>query len=58
MSKKDEYLIDYEKLYPGVISLPESPGSVEKSDRKMMYLELDLKSEHYINKEGRNRSAI
>ena len=52
MSKKDEYLIDYEKLYPGVDIPPEVLEVLKKSDRKMMYLELDLKSEHYINKEG------
>lgn len=52
MSKKDKYLIDYRKLYPGVDIPPEVLDVLKKSDRKMMYMELDLKTEHYINKEG------
>ena len=46
MSKKDKYLIDYKKLYPGVDIPPEVLDVLKKSDRKMMYVELDLKSEH------------
>lgn len=53
MSKKDKYLIDYKKLYPGVDIPPEVLDVLKKSDRKMMYVELDLKSEHYLIKEGR-----
>lgn len=53
MSKKDKYLIDYKKLYPGIDIPPEVLDVLKKSDRKMMYVELDLKSEHYLIKEGR-----
>ena len=53
MSKKDKYLIDYEKLYPGVDIPPEVLAVLKKSDRKMMYVELDLKTEHYIDRGGR-----
>lgn len=53
MSKKDKYLVNYEKLYPGVDITPEILDVLKKSDRKMMYVELDLKTEHYINKGGK-----
>ena len=52
MSKKDEYLIDYEKLYPGVNIPPEVLDVLKRSDRKMMYMELDLKSERYVRRGG------
>lgn len=48
MSKKDKYLIDYKKLYPGVDIPPEVLDVLKKSDRKMMYVELDLKSEQLL----------
>ena len=48
MSKKDKYLIDYKKLYPGVDIPPEVLDVLKNSDRKMMYVELDLKSEHLM----------
>jgi len=45
MSKRDQYAPDYHKLYPGVTLTPIVMHTLDQSDRKMQYFELDLKTE-------------
>ena len=48
MSQRDKYNPDYKKLYPGIEIHPEILEVLEKSDRKMKYMEVDLKTETFI----------
>ena len=48
MSQRDKYNPDYKKLYPGIEIRPEIMEVLEKSDRKMEYMELDLKTETFV----------
>ena len=43
MAKRDKYHPDYTKLYPGEDITPEVLESLKRSDRKMEYMEVDLK---------------
>lgn len=43
MAKRDKYHPDYKKLYPGEEITPEVLESLKRSDRKMEYMEVDLK---------------
>ena len=43
MAKRDKYHPDYRKLYPGVKISPEVMKTLKQSDRKMEYMEVDLK---------------
>lgn len=43
MAKRDKYNPDYEKLYPEVEITPEITEILKQSDRKMRYLEVDIK---------------
>ncbi len=43
MAKRDKYHPDYAKLYPGEEIKPEVLESLKRSDRKMEYMEVDLK---------------
>lgn len=49
MAKHDQYHPDYQKLYPGVELSPEILSTLKKSDRKMKYIEVDLKSERFVH---------
>ena len=42
----DPYRVDYLKIYPGLKERPDVLEVLKKSDRKMKYMEVDLKSEH------------
>ena len=55
MAKHDKYHPDYSKLYPGIESRPEILAVLKQSDRKMKYIEVDLKTERpvYSKKAGR-----
>lgn len=48
MAKYDQYYPNYEKLYPGVKLTPEVLACLRTTDRKMKYVEVDLKAEQYI----------
>ena len=51
MAKYDQYHPDYKKLYPGIEITPEVLAVLKKSDRKMKYIEVDLKSERFVHKQ-------
>lgn len=48
MAKYDKYHPNYERLYPGIKNRPEILAVLKKSDRKMKYIELELKTERFI----------
>jgi len=48
MSQRDKYNPDYKKLYPGIEIRPEILEVLEKSDRKMKYMEVELKTETFV----------
>lgn len=48
MAKYDRYHPNYKKLYPGIGDRPEILTALKKSDRKMEYIEVDLKSERFV----------
>ncbi len=48
MPKYDQYHPNYKKLYPGIEDKPEILAVLKKSDRKMEYIEIDLKSEQLV----------
>ena len=50
MKKPDKYHPDYNKLYPGVELTPEVKKFLRHSDRKMEYMEVDLKQGTFIQK--------
>lgn len=55
MPKHDQYHIDYKKLYPGIENRPEILKVLAQSDRKMKYMEYDLKTEQpHCSKETGN----
>ena len=43
MAKRDKYNPDYQKLYPGVKLTPEVLKVLQQSDRKMKYMEVEIK---------------
>lgn len=43
MANRDQYNPDYEKLYPGAEISPEVVKVLKQSDRKMKYLEVEIK---------------
>ena len=45
MSKRDQYAPNYHKIYPEVAISPTIMRTLDQSDRKMQYFELDLKTE-------------
>ena len=49
MAKNDQYHPNYKKLYPGIEDRPEILAILKKSDRKMEYIEVDLKTEQFIH---------
>ena len=48
MAKRDKYHPDYQKLYPGVDLDAEVMRVLMQSDRKMRYLEVDIKRGKYL----------
>ena len=52
MAKRDKSHPDYTKLYPGAEIAPEVAQLLKRSDRKMEYMEVDLKrgSQKAVNK--------
>lgn len=54
MARNDKYHPDYKKLYPGIERRPDILSVLKKSDRKMEYIEIDIKTEHYIQRQNNN----
>lgn len=48
MPKYDKYHPNYGKLYPGIEKRPEVLHALKRSDRKMEYMEVDLKQEKFV----------
>ena len=48
MARRKDFRRNYENLYPGIEKYPDVLSYLKKSDRKMEYMEIDLKSGHYI----------
>lgn len=48
MARNDWYHPDYRKLYPGIEKRPDILAVLRKSDRKMKYIEVDLKTERFV----------
>lgn len=48
MAKNDQYHPDYKKLYPEIELRPEILTVLKRSDRKMEYIDVDLKTERFI----------
>lgn len=48
MPKFDKYRPNYKKLYPGIEKRPDLLAVLKKSDRKMEYMEVDLKTEDFV----------
>lgn len=49
MAKNDQYHPDYMKLYPGIEDRPDVLRVLKKSDRKMEYMEVDIKTETFVH---------
>lgn len=48
MPKYDKYHPNYKKMYPGIEDMPEILAVLKKSDRKMEYMEVDIKRERFV----------
>lgn len=48
MPKYDPYHPNYKKLYPGIEDRPEILDVLKRGDRKMEYIEVDLKVERFV----------
>lgn len=48
MPRYNKYYPDYEKIYPGIEKRPDILRVLRASDRKMRYMETDLKSERFV----------
>ena len=48
VKKRDTYEPDYSKLYPGVEITPEIMQVLRQSDRKMRYMEVELKQGSFV----------
>lgn len=57
MAKKDQYNPDYKKLYPGIDISTEILAVLKRSDRKMKYIEVDLKTERFIHSQ-KHQTAV
>lgn len=54
MASYDRYRPNYKKLYPGIEKIPEILSALQKSDRKIKYMEVDLKVERFIQNQDTN----
>lgn len=57
MAPRDKYHPDYKKLYPGEEITPEVLESLKQSDRKMEYMEVDLKQGGF-RQDSATRTAV
>jgi len=57
MAKFDQYHPNYEKLYPGISSRPDILAELKKSDRKMEYIEVDLKTDR-VRRSKKTETAV
>lgn len=58
MAKYDQYYPDYKKRYPGIEISPEVLAVLKKSDRKMKYIEVDLKTTRFIHSQKEKTTAV
>ena len=58
MAKYDQYETNYEKMYPGIEISPEILAVLRQSDRKMKYIEVDLKTERVIQKKKEQAEVV
>ena len=58
MAKNDPYHPDYRHLYPGIEDCPEILTVLKKSDRKMEYMEVDLKTERFLQDQAAGTTAF
>lgn len=58
MAQNGKYHSDYKKLYPGIESRPDILSVMKKSDRKMEYIEVDIKTEHLVRKRKNNITIL
>ena len=58
MPHYDRYYPDYLRKYPGIERRPEVLRELRKSDRKMKYIEDDLKSEGFIEDQKKEIAAF
>lgn len=52
MPKYNKYHPDYERLYPEIQARPDVLSVLKKSDRKMEYMEVDIKQERFSYDSG------
>ena len=55
MARRKDFRRNYENLYPGIEKYPDVLSYLKKSDRKMEYMEIDLKRGHYIYERRRQK---
>lgn len=58
MSRYDLYRPNYKKLYPEIEDRPEILEVLRKSDRKMEYIEVDLKVERFVQDQESGSGAF
>lgn len=58
MAKNDQYNPNYEKLYPGIEIKPEILTVLKQSDRKMKYIEMELKMERFIHSQEKQTAVF
>lgn len=57
MARYDQYNPDYRKIYPGIEKRPDVLDVLRSGDRKRKYIEVDLKSERFIQ-DQRTQTAV
>ena len=58
MAKNDQYSPDYKKLYPGIEIRPEILAVLKQSDRKMKYIDVELKTERFIHSQEKQTAVF
>lgn len=58
MAKNDKYNPNYKKLYPGIEISPKILTTLKQSDRKMKYIEMDLKTERFIHSQEKQTAIF
>ena len=58
MAKNDKYNPNYKKLYPGIEISPKILTALKQSDRKMKYIEMDLKTERFIHSQEKQTAIF
>lgn len=58
MAKHNKYYPNYEKLYPGISNRPDILAELKRSDRKMKYIEVDIKTDRVRRDKKTNASIV